>query len=50
MIAIVVLLVIVDLLTFHDIVEKHTIRDWLTFIASILVFFYFGKELKRRIK
>ncbi len=30
----VVLLLFVDFLAFHDILEPHTIRDWLTFVAS----------------
>ncbi|WP_267225539.1 hypothetical protein [Dyella silvae] len=37
-IAMVLVLVVVDWLTFHDIFEPHTVRDYLTLAASILVF------------
>ena len=43
---IVAILLFVDLLTFHDIFQSHTIRDWFTLLASILVFIYFAKDLK----
>lgn len=43
-------LLAVDWLTFHDFLEPHTIRDWLILLASILVFFYFAKELSRKRK
>lgn len=36
-------LLIVNFLTFHDLFEPHTTRDWLTLFASILVAIYFGK-------
>ena len=39
------LLLFVDFLTFHDIFQPHTIRDWLTLLVTILVFFYFAKDL-----
>ena len=44
------LLLFVDWLAFHDFLEPHTIRDWLTLLGSILVFFHFGREIwqKRR--
>ena len=38
-------LLIVNFLTFHDLFEQHTMRDWLTLFASILVAIYFGKTL-----
>jgi hypothetical protein len=40
-----VLLLAVDWLAFHDIGEAHTFRDYLTLIASMLVFSQFGWEL-----
>jgi len=39
------LLLMVDWFTFHDWREPHTFRDYLTLLASILVFFYWGMEL-----
>jgi hypothetical protein len=36
----VLLLLAVDRLTFHDLFEPHTIRDYLTLAASLLVFVY----------
>ena len=38
-------LLVVDWFTFHDFREFHTVRDYLTLLASILVFFCFGNEL-----
>ncbi|HZQ30007.1 MAG TPA: hypothetical protein VFA93_02940 [Patescibacteria group bacterium] len=46
-VVIVLLLVVVNWLSFHDIFEQHTLREWLTLLASILIFFYFIKELKK---
>jgi hypothetical protein len=40
-----VLLLAVDWFAFHDIREPHTFRDYLTLVASMLVFFRFGWEL-----
>jgi hypothetical protein len=40
-----VLLLAVDWLAFHDIREPHTFRDYLTLVASMLVFFRVGWEL-----
>lgn len=40
-----VLLLAVDWLAFHDIREPHTFRDYLTLIASLLVFLGVGWEL-----
>ena len=37
-----VLLLAVDWFAFHDIREPHTFRDYLTLIASVLVFLRFG--------
>ena len=34
--AAVVLLVLTDLLAFHDLFEPHTVRDWLMLAASVL--------------
>ncbi len=42
---IVFLLLFVDWMTFHDIFESHTIRDWLTLLASVLVFLYFLRDV-----
>ena len=43
--SIVLLLLFVDWITFHDIFESHTIRDWLTLLTSVLVFLYFLKDV-----
>jgi hypothetical protein len=40
-----VLLLAVDWFAFHDIREPHTFRDYLTLVASLLVFFRVGWEL-----
>lgn len=45
---IVLALVFIDWLAFHDISEPHTVRDYLTLIASILVFTYIALDLRRR--
>ena len=42
---IVLTLAAVDLLTFHDVFQPHTIRDYLTLAASLMVFFYLGLDL-----
>ena len=42
------LLLVVDWFAFHDIREAHTFRDYLTLVASVLVFVYFGMELLRK--
>ena len=39
------LLLAVDWFAFHDLREPHTVRDYLTLFASLLVFFNFGLEL-----
>lgn len=49
-VAIVFLLFTVNWLTFHDLFEPHTIRDWLTLLASVLVFGYLMNDLPGRIK
>jgi hypothetical protein len=36
------LLLAVDWLMFHDLFEPHSVRDYLTLLASILVFAYLG--------
>ena len=38
-------LLVVDWFTFHDFREPHTMGDYLTLLASILVFLCFGNEL-----
>ena len=40
-----VVLLAVDWFAFHDIREPHTFRDYLTLVASLLVFFRFAWEL-----
>jgi hypothetical protein len=41
-------LLVVDWFTFHDFRELHTVKDYLTLLASIMVFFCFGNELTAR--
>jgi hypothetical protein len=41
------ILLAVDLFAFHDLREPHTARDYLTLLASVLVFFSLGMELWR---
>ena len=41
-----IILIVVDVLTFHDFAEIHTIRDWLTLAASALVLVYAFKLRK----
>ncbi len=38
------LLLVVNWLAFHDFREAHTVRDWLMFVASVLIFIHFGRE------
>jgi uncharacterized membrane protein (DUF2068 family) len=45
--AIAVILLAIDLLAFHDMFEAHTFRDWLTLVASLLVFVYLARDLAR---
>ena len=47
-IAMVLVLVFVDWLTFHDVFEPHTVRDYLTLAASVLVFVHIGLDIHRR--
>lgn len=47
-IALVLVLIVVDWLTFHDVFEPHTVRDYLTLAASLLVFAYIGLDLRHR--
>ena len=49
-VAILFLLFAVNLLTFHDLLEPHTVRDWLTLLASVLVLGYFMKDLRGLIR
>lgn len=44
MMAIVLLLLVINWLTFHDFLEPHTTRDWLLLLTSILILIYFGKN------
>ncbi|MBA2079941.1 hypothetical protein [Rhodanobacter sp. PCA2] len=44
----VLVLVFVNWLTFHDVFEPHTVRDYLTLAASILVFVHIGMDLRQR--
>jgi branched-subunit amino acid ABC-type transport system permease component len=39
------LLLAVNRLAFHDYREAHTVRDWLTLLASLLVFAQFARVL-----
>jgi hypothetical protein len=48
MIAASLLLLVVNRLAFHDFLERHTMRDWLMLLASILVFVQFGREFWNR--
>ena len=41
-------LLVVNWFAFHDFREPHTVRDYLTLLGSILVFFCFGTELLGR--
>jgi hypothetical protein len=41
-------LLAVDWFAFHDFREPHTVRDYLTLLASLLVFFHVGRELVGR--
>lgn len=45
---IVILLIAVSWLTFHDFGETHTVRDWLTILSSILVLLYFCIEHSKK--
>jgi hypothetical protein len=38
-------LLAVDWLTFHDLFEPHTVRDYLMLAASLLVFVYVGLDI-----
>jgi len=46
---IVVLLLLINWLTFHDFLEPHSVRDWLLLVASVFVFFYLGKEYLKKV-
>ena len=39
------LLIGVDWLAFHDLAEAHTLRDWLTLLASALVLIYLAGDI-----
>jgi hypothetical protein len=42
-----ILILFVDWLAFHDVVEVHTVRDWLMLLASALVLTEFARLLWR---
>jgi hypothetical protein len=42
------LFLFVNWLASHDFLERHTMRDWLMLLASILVFVEFGREFWNR--
>jgi multisubunit Na+/H+ antiporter MnhB subunit len=46
-VAMILLLLVVDWLTFHDLFESHTVRDYLTLAASSLVFLYVSLDVLR---
>lgn len=46
--AIVLVMVFVDWLALHDVFEPHTVRDYLTLAASILVFAHIAMDVRRR--
>jgi hypothetical protein len=39
------LLLLVDWLAFHDLLEVHTVRDWLMLVATALVLIEFARLL-----
>jgi len=43
--ATILILLAVDWLTFHDLLEPHSVRDYLTLAASLLVFSYLGLDV-----
>jgi hypothetical protein len=45
--ALVPMLFAVDWLTFHDLFEPHTFRDYLTLAASMLIFIKIGLDIFR---
>ena len=44
-IALILALLAVDWLAFHDLFEPHTVRDYITLAASLLVFVYVGLDI-----
>ena len=46
-VAMILLLLVVDWLTFHDLFESHTVRDYLTLAESSLVFLYVSLDVLR---
>lgn len=38
----------VDWLAFHDLAEAHTLRDWLTLLATALVFIYLARDIAQK--
>lgn len=45
--ALILSLVAVNWLTFHDLFEPHTVRDYVTLAASLLAFVYVGLDILR---
>jgi hypothetical protein len=43
-----ILLLAVDWLMFHDLFEPHSVRDYMTLVASLLVFACLGRMLLAR--
>ena len=43
-------LLVVNWFTFHDFLEPHTVRDYLTLLASVFVFLCFVDELWEELK
>ena len=43
----VLMLLAVNFLAFHDVFEAHTVRDYLTLVASLLVFALVGVDVAR---
>lgn len=50
MLATVFTLLALDWLSFHDLFEPHTMKDYLLLFASILVFSHFAMELSKKKK
>jgi hypothetical protein len=45
---IVILFLLIDFLKFHDLFETHMTTDWLTLLASVLVFVYIWLTVKKK--
>ena len=40
-----ILLLLADALAFHDLIEPHTVRDWMMLVASVLVLAGAGRHV-----